>query len=302
MFYRRVWFLLSAVLALGFSHAPAAVITLAPVADTDLFEISPTNNLGGQTFMPVGFTGASTRGRGLLRFDLSQIPATATVTSVTLRVEVTFGNGLAITCDLHQMLVPWIEGNKSGGPDMTGNLGAPATVGEPTWNHRVHPNVNWGAPGALAGTDYLGNSSGSITVQNSTAYTFSSANLLSNVQAWVSNPATNYGWLLKDRNESASATARHFASREDAPNAPVLTVGYTAPPTVTLTNTAVANNQFRFSFLAVSNLSHTVESTASLDPAGWVTVTNFMATNVTLTRAVTNPLTANNRFFRVKIP
>jgi hypothetical protein len=223
----------------------ADTVMLKPVADTSLFQFMPDNNLGAQTFLPIGVTGtfgAFTRLRGLVRFDLSQIPANATVSNATLTVRVVFSAGGANTAfDLHRMLQPWIEGNKSGGPDKMGNLGALATDGEPDWNHRQHPSVAWGSAGGAAGVDYVSTATASITVTPPSSYIFSNATVTADVQRWVTNAASNFGWMIKSRNETSAAagTAKRFGSREDDPNAPVLTVTFSAPaapPTITTTS------------------------------------------------------------------
>ena len=57
---------------------------------------------------------------------------------------------------------------------------------------------------------------------------------MADVQAWVNTPGNNAGWLLISEDEVTAKTARHFATREDANNAPVLTVVFTLPPPVIL--------------------------------------------------------------------
>ena len=39
--------------------------------------------------------------------------------------EMVFGSGVNTVFDLHRMLQSWVEGDKSGGPDKAGTLGAP---------------------------------------------------------------------------------------------------------------------------------------------------------------------------------
>ena len=49
--------------------------------------------------------------------------------------------------------------------------------------------------------------------------------MIADVQSWLDNPATNFGWLVLG-DESASATAKRFDTRESA-SPPVLTIEYT---------------------------------------------------------------------------
>src|SRR5262245_49005065 len=203
----------------------ADTITLEPTADTGLFQNAPTNNLGAQSFVPVGRTSVGTVGRGLVRFDFAgQIPANATITGARLTLTVVFDRGGSLNADVHRMLRPWIEGNKSGGPG-GGSVGAPATTGEPTWNRRESPNTNWGSAGAQAGSDYVSTASATARL-TSGKFTFSSAGLVADVQAFVSNSSTNLGWLFKNQSESTSG-ARRIGTREDSSNGPTLEVDFT---------------------------------------------------------------------------
>src|SRR4051812_34606735 len=67
----------------------AATITLAPVADTTLFELFPTNNLGGEHTFISGVTANAHVTGGLLRFDIAgTLPANATIQSASLNLTV----------------------------------------------------------------------------------------------------------------------------------------------------------------------------------------------------------------------
>ena len=54
--------------------------------------------------------------------------------------------------------------------------------------------------------------------------------MVADVQAWLDDPLTDFGWLLRG-NEGASQTARRFDSRQNSveANRPVLTIVYTPP-------------------------------------------------------------------------
>jgi len=56
--------------------------------------------------------------------------------------------------------------------------------------------------------------------------------LVADVQNWVNNPSTNFGWLMKYENEDDIGTARNFFSREafDVNFQPTLTIDFTAVP------------------------------------------------------------------------
>jgi len=52
---------------------------------------------------------------------------------------------------------------------------------------------------------------------------------VADVQSWVDNPASNFGWMLMSESEDVPGTARRFGSRETSP-VPTLVVTF-APPT-----------------------------------------------------------------------
>ncbi len=203
---------------------------------------------------------------------------------------VPFGGGANSVFDLRRILKNWSETNV-------------------TWNSRLSPVTPWESGGVSGSTDASADASSSISVSGFGSYTFSSTpNLVANVQLWVTNSSANFGWLLISQNEVSFQTARHFGSRENSANAPLLTINYTlpSPPASTnmvLTGLVQIGNEFRFSFTAESNRAYTVESLTSLSNTNWATVTNFASTNVMVTRIVTNNiLTSTNQFFRVKTP
>src|SRR5437762_2983885 len=128
-------FLALALAALAISGAWADTISLTPIADTSLFEYSPNNNLGGLTSVPAGTIRVLKRSRALFKFDLTQIPTNATITSADLTVQVVMVPPAvattASTFDLHRVLRDWGEGTSAGIP-----RGAPAKTNEATWNNR----------------------------------------------------------------------------------------------------------------------------------------------------------------------
>ncbi|HMJ89441.1 MAG TPA: DNRLRE domain-containing protein [Candidatus Acidoferrum sp.] len=255
-----------------------AAVSLVPVADTSLFQEKPNNNLGAMPFMPVGLNGEDTRGRGLIRFDLSQIPPHAMVSSATLRITSTFGGGGTRTFDIHRLLQSWIEGGKSSVPDGDGNLGQAATSGEPTWNNRQHLVSPWGAAGAAANSDYFATATATISFSAEGNYTFSSAALTADVQRWVTNAGTNFGWLLKDRTETSSGTARRIGSREDTVNAPLLAVIYTLPnPALVITN----DSELHFGIIG-NEYSRTLLATGGVPPYAWSVIAGTLPTGLSL--------------------
>ncbi len=88
---------------------------LAAVADTVLYEITPTNNLGAATNLPVGVHNGTKRSRYLVRFAPEAVlPPDAEIVSVDFKLQVTTANADPVDYALHRMLTAWTEGNKTG--------------------------------------------------------------------------------------------------------------------------------------------------------------------------------------------
>lgn len=240
--------LLTAVAVLGIlasvpmPTARAASATLGSSADAVLFEYRADNNQGAMGDVPAGSlgdTGATARNRALFQFDImAQIPANATIESVSLTLNVTteppLGSAVGSDFNLQRVLVSWGEGTG------TGNQGAAALANQVTWNSRFHGATTWSSPGGVAGTDFSSTVSGSTFIGGTGAQVWSSTpELVADVQYWLDNPADNFGWMLLSTSESTSFTAKRFATRESGTAAfrPSLSVQYSVipePATVTL--------------------------------------------------------------------
>lgn len=171
----------------------------------------------------VGVNGGGTRRRGLLRFDVAaEIPEGATITSAVLRLYMTQGNGTQLT-SLKRLLADWGEGTSFG----FGGAGVPATEGDATWLHTFFPGELWSTPGGV----FEPTASATRVVGGSGFYTWGPSPLMvADVQLWLDDPATNFGWLVQG-NESTMQTAKKFASRE-SPNGnfvPMLTIEFSPP-------------------------------------------------------------------------
>jgi len=310
----RITFRLIGALALGF-HAcqvRAESVVLTSVADTTLIENAPDYNLGGALIVNAGTTQTFTRNRGLFRFDFAgRIPRGCRVAKVDFVLEVTGQpkeEQMSSSFGLHRVLQPWGEGNKSSPDPNHPGLAAPATSGEATWNHRFAFTTNiWTIPGGGATNDYVPEVSAETFVYglgDSPYRFFSTARLVADVQAWVDDPATNFGWMLICRSEEANFTARRFASREDTGRAPYLEIEYApeyVPPKIDAP--AIANGQFNFSFAVQSNQTYAVEFRPSLSPLdNWSTLTNFAAQPASTNLIVSDPITDGQRFYRLRLP
>jgi hypothetical protein len=224
------------VLAPGVSSLLGESISLPASRDATLFETEPNNSAGGADFFISGTTQNRTQNRALLQFDIaSAVPAGSQITSVGLQLEVTRVPGDGFEASLfgfHRILQSWGEGDTIVTDNM-GGLGAPAAPGDATWLDRFFgAGVPWSVPGGAPGIDYVAEFSGSVFLFGTDVYQVESTpNLVADVQSWLADPASNYGWMLISTDEDLPFTARRFASSED-PNGggPLLFIEYEPIP------------------------------------------------------------------------
>ena len=217
-------------LTAGISTTSAETVTLGSAKDNTIIQplfLDPTSNGAGEG-MFVGRSGVPHTLRGAMAFDLGAIPAGATITSVSLRLYMTQAAQQGppqTTQTLHRALANWGEGASIA----FGGTGAAAAPGDVTWMHTFYPDQFWTAEGG----DFSPEASASLVVGtivfggNPEPVTWSSPQMAADIQDWVSNPASNFGWVLRG-DETASYTARRYATREyvDETLRPLLTIEY----------------------------------------------------------------------------
>ena len=207
---------------------------LAPDADATLYDrgsLLAANGAGGSLFF--GSTNGNEARRALLRFDVSSaIAAGATIASVRLVLTVDRARGEADESSLHRVMSSWSEGaavSRTAG----GGSGTTPDNGSATWVHRSFPDMAWKTQGG----DFMDAPSATVTVQSpprlqTLAVTWgSTAEMVSDVQDWLDDPASNYGWIVLGK-EGTRQTAKRVASRENASteDRPRLLIEY-FPPT-----------------------------------------------------------------------
>lgn len=211
----------------------AVTVSITTGADTSLYQDNPDGNLGATTLLS-GMNQKNSRSRALFSFDLSSIPSDAIVTEANVTLAVTkkpdidqHGGPIPSDFGLYRMLVSWGEGSGSA------VTGSPAKFGNATWSKRSYPLVEWDFPGGSAGVDYVDSSSSSTLVDDLGIYVFQNTQaLVDDVNAWLSDPGTNFGFMMISSNEFTPGTARRFASKEQASAefpAPTLSITYTVP-------------------------------------------------------------------------
>ena len=223
------------VSALAASHALAQTQTIAitPSADATIYSASngideAANGGGSQLFS--GWTTRFGERRALLKFDLAGlIPPQATITSAQLTINVNRSIAEGNEFNLHRVTAPWNEGPSiAEGPE--GN-GAEPLNGDVTWTFRQYNiapalRVPWSTPGG----EFAPLASISSNISFASTYTFGpSAQLATDVTGWLTNPASNNGWIIIADNPFFSGSAKRFASRSNAASQerPTLTITYT---------------------------------------------------------------------------
>lgn len=211
----------------GVAHAATA--TIYPSQDVTLYQSSfdqVANGAGGYLF--VGRIASGERRRALLRFaNLSAIPPGSTIDNVSLHFQIDRTVSGAVQFNLNRMLTSWGEGSSDAGPP--GGSGTGATTDDATWIHRFYPSTLW----SNAGGDFDSVNSATLLVDIEADYTVaSSAAMVSDVQSWLDNPTTNFGWMLRANETSSPPTAKRLGSREasNAAARPYIVVQFTAPP------------------------------------------------------------------------
>ena len=208
-------------------------VTLLPVKDNTLYEptLNATSNGAGDNFF-AGQTATALKRRGLLAFNVADnIPAGATITSVTLTLHLSRTNpflGAPAVVELHKLLAAWGEE----GSDALGEegSGAPADSGDATWEHAFFDTTLWSSLGG----DFVVAVSASQTVGILNAvdslnfYSWTGVQMVTDVQSWLNDPSSDFGWIIIG-DENATATSKRFDSREDSISAfrPRLDIDFT---------------------------------------------------------------------------
>jgi hypothetical protein len=106
-------------------------------------------------------------------------------------------------------------------------VGVAAQSGDATWACSFADGLGGCTTAWTAGGAFQAVSSATTSVNTANAYTWSGSQMLANVQGWVNNSATNFGWILR-ADESTVQTAKRFSSRTNpvAADRPTLTVTY----------------------------------------------------------------------------
>lgn len=215
-----------------FAILPAAVLSAAnPVALSDEISILPDadatlyQNLSGDTAngsgrgLFVGRNNSNSLYRSLIRFDIAgEVPAGATIESLTLRLFCSRTLSPPTPVSLHRAIGTWDEGPSN--PGGNEGAGAPAQNGDVTWLYTSFVSPGPGSPAWMnPGGDFEPTPSATTVVEGEARfYDWTSAQLAEDAQAWLDGTASNDGWLLIGEEAGSGSTSKRFSSRqEDSP-------------------------------------------------------------------------------------
>lgn len=194
--------------------------------DNILYE-SPTGDLsnGMGIYLYAGNNTAGRR-RTVVSFDLSSIPEGAEVQDVQLKLFCNSSSGAAFPITVQKLLQDWGEGIS----DASGNEanGAPAETGDATWLYSFFDTNSW----LMEGGTFSPTISATTNVDAQNAfYTWSSSQMILDVEHWLHMPTDNFGWVMRG-DEGTTNNSKRFSSRQNATSAnhPRLLVQYVLPP------------------------------------------------------------------------
>ncbi|MBT8253766.1 MAG: T9SS type A sorting domain-containing protein [Flavobacteriaceae bacterium] len=224
MMKKLLFFFLFFTFTLTFSVAQTTVM-INPDKDNSIYQEITTNSNGlGSLFAGVNL--ASEPSRALLYFDIAgTLPANATISNVNLILDLhkRAPNGVGENFSLHIVTQDWGEGTSLAGTTAGGGgAGAPAIAPDATWLDAMFGTAPW----ATAGGDFIASPSATTNVGAPGVYSWTSATMTTDAQAWYDIPANNFGWLLKIDDELPNGTAAAFGSKDQGV-APILEVTFT---------------------------------------------------------------------------
>lgn len=208
---RRVSTAATLLLALGAAASHADTFEIVAVRDNTLYEDAggALSNGAGQ-YLFAGSTATALIRRGLLAFDAASVaPPDSLVVGAQLELQMSRSISGSQTVELRRVLAAWGEGASD--PEANEGGGAASEPGDATWIHTFYPSDLW----TSIGGDFAANPSAATPVGSVGVYFWGSTpEMVADVQAWLDDPSSDFGWLLLG-NEGTTATAKRFNTREN---------------------------------------------------------------------------------------
>ncbi len=240
----RICLLVPVLAAVCATPLPAATVILHPVKDNTIYDGSilagtlQNNTCGAGPDLFAGNNGRNPpkARRALLAFDIAgNIPAGSVIDTATLTVTLNLTPDIQpVTMTLHPLTRAWGEGSVDctggGVGGGGGGGGGPANSGDATWLSAEHLLTPWTTAGGDFGATSASTLATYLVGQPVSWDSASSPGMITDVQNWLVNPGSNFGWAVLGK-EAGPATARRFGSRESL-TPPVLTVDFTPPASI----------------------------------------------------------------------
>lgn len=204
-------------------------IVIPAAKDNTIYSDNTGNSNGAGPNFTSGAIASGPVRRGLIKFDLSAIPAGATITAASLTLTMNKTVSGPADVSVHRLTEDWGEGASDAGAGADGN-GVPAQSGDATWicsfsNGLGGCNTAWSTNGAV----FNPVPSATTSVSGLGMYVWSSPQLVTDVQSMLNNAAADFGWIIIG-DEASPGSAKRYASRTNPniPDRPFLSVTYTA--------------------------------------------------------------------------
>src|SRR5262249_47012108 len=170
-----------------------STVVLGPSKDDTLYQ-SSTGGIsnGAGSYFIAGETNGGLVRRGVIAFDIAgNIPAGATINSVSLRLLMSQTIAATATVQLARMSADWGEGTSNA--DSNPGQGTTATTNDATWVYRFYNTATW----TNAGGEFVSTVSASTSVGSVGSYTWgSTSQMVTDVQGWLDTPGSNFGWIV----------------------------------------------------------------------------------------------------------
>jgi hypothetical protein len=204
----------------------SVTVQLAAVRDTTIYDTQAAalSNGAGQYLIAGGSAGSVAARRALVAFDLASagIPEGATIIDAVLTLNAAESLGNTTTVSLHPLSRQWSEA----GSDASGNEldGAPAQAGDATWLFSLFDTTAW----AFAGGDF-GGASATTQVDAIGTWQWTGGGLIADVQKWLDQPQSNFGWLLRSAESPGDIKSFHSSESPNVALQPQLEITYEEP-------------------------------------------------------------------------
>lgn len=184
---------------------------------------------GGGDYLFIGVNSQDNVRRSLVRFDLtsSGIPDGSIITGASLNMVISQTNSTSQRVTVHRLTRPWSEGTSD--PSGSEGQGIAAEAGDVTLTHNLYPSSTWNTPGG----DFVSSPSAVTNAGGSLLVTWTSAQMIAEVQAWLNNPNQNFGWMVRGDETLLGEAVRLVSSNNDTDavvtDRPTLVVQYEIP-------------------------------------------------------------------------